>query len=259
MSAQAAAKPGTPSSPDSTIVKSVWDGLNPNLVAVISTVKKEENRWVWAKDAPWLVGLLSEANMEVQLGWRSPFENSNPENMAPTVAAMAKSGALQPLMEQLGVGKYTGQTLGDLEGRTGVTKLNSTQVFDSMVPMKITGTLIFRAWKDAAQEVEAPLAQLMSWALPQKLSSDGLLLGRAVQGAKGELSKTDVLMPSWSPVVVGMRYKGRSMRGLVIESVGIPLDSPIDKKGRFVQLRIPITLCTLSAIDREDWKGYGPL
>jgi hypothetical protein len=33
----------------------------------------------------------------------------------------------------------------------------------------------------------------------------------------------------------------------------MPLDSPIDRDGRFVELLVPMTLCTLTALDRQDW------
>ena len=40
---------------------------------------------------------------------------------------------------------------------------------------------------------------------------------------------------------------------LVIESIGQPIDSAIDSDGRYVELLVPMTLCTLTAIDRDDW------
>ena len=47
--------------------------------------------------------------------------------------------------------------LKQFEGRTGITKLNSTQVFTGMPPVKIQVTALLRAWRDSASEVEAPL------------------------------------------------------------------------------------------------------
>lgn len=41
---------------------------------------------------------------------------------------------------------------------------------------------------------------------------------------------------------------------LVIESIGQPISSPVDSSGKYVELLVPMTLCTLTAPDREDWK-----
>ena len=60
-------------------------------------------------------------------------------------------------------------------------------------------------------------------------------------------------MPSKSPTRIAMKYKGRIYSPLVIESIGQPMTSPIDKNGRYVELAIPMTLCTLTALDRNDW------
>ncbi|MGL6349067.1 MAG: hypothetical protein ACRC2U_04290, partial [Aeromonas sp.] len=52
---------------------------------------------------------------------------------------------------------------------------------------------------------------------------------------------------------VALIYKGRRYGPMVIERIGVPLGSPIDKLGRFTQIRLPITLCSLTAQDRNDW------
>lgn len=70
-----------------------------------------------------------------------------------------------------------------LEGRSGMTRLNSTQVFCGMPPIKLQGTALFRAWSDPASEVEAPFNQPMARALPVKLSELGPLLVRAADSA----------------------------------------------------------------------------
>lgn len=64
-------------------------------------------------------------------------------------------------------------------------------------------------------------------------------------------------MPSMSPTSIAMRYKGRVYSPLVIESIGMPLSSPVNSDGDFVQLAVPMTLCTLTAIDRGDWRAIG--
>ena len=220
---------------------------------------------------------LVESNLDVTLNWQSPFEQSGPESSLPTLMAMLQSGTIQPVLESLiSAGGVAAESLGvagagdmgarigrdvansarALEGRTGITRLNSMQVFSGMPPIKITVTALFRAWRNAAGEVEAPFNQLMEWALPQKLSELGPILTRAADyaaGGKG-VSMTDVLAPSMAPVKIAMTYKGKTYAPLVIESIGQPISSPIDSTGRFVELLVPMTLCTLTALDREDWK-----
>jgi len=51
-----------------------------------------------------------------------------------------------------------------------------------------------------------------------------------------------------------MKYKGRTYSPLVIESIGMPMNSPVDSNGRYVEMIVPMTLCTLTAMDRKDWQ-----
>lgn len=54
-----------------------------------------------------------------------------------------------------------------------------------------------------------------------------------------------------------MHYKGLLFSPLVIESIGMPLSSPIavTKSGNagFAELLVPMTLCSLAALHRDDW------
>jgi hypothetical protein len=117
-----------------------------------------------------------------------------------------------------------------------------------MRPIKITATALFRAWEDSNGEVEAPFNKLMEWSLPKSLAKDGSILARAIQAVKGSMEYVDALMPSVVPARIALLYKGRTFSPLVIESIGMPLSSPVDKSGRFVQLAVPLTLCSLTAL-----------
>ncbi|MCM1128954.1 MAG: hypothetical protein NC211_03620 [Alistipes senegalensis] len=246
---------------------SMWDGLSPHLIASFYEVAKTgEDKWGTNDQTDPIVvkAPLTEANMEMVLNWQSPFEQAGPESRAPALMSMLQSGALQPVVDAL-VGKQSDsetmqkvnqkskEFLSQFEGRTGITKLNSTQVFNGMPPVKITVTALFRAWRDSASEVEAPFNKLMEWALPIALSKDGSVLARMSETAKGEMGYVEALMPSKSPTRIAMKYKRMLFCPLVIESIGAPINSPIDSDGRFVQLAVPMTLCSLTAIDRKDW------
>lgn len=213
---------------------------------------------------------LTEASMELTLNWQSAFEHSGPENRAPTLLAMLQSGAFSSLIDAVfgrGEGgdpasiaasaqQQSNQFIKQFEGRTGITKLNSTQVFNGMPPVKFQVTALFRAWRDSYAEVEAPFNKLMEWSLPVELSPDGSILARAAQSANGDKGFIEALVPSIAPVLVAMKYKGRTYSPLVVESISKPLSSPVDANGRYIELAVSMTLATLTAIDRKDWVAY---
>lgn len=236
-----------------------WDGLNEHLVASFFEVEKIEND-VWQRklDSPIVKAPLIDANLEIDLQWQSPFEQAGPETKAPALFALLQSGALQPVIDSVLGGSGTAEQksaefLSRFEGRTGVTKLNSTQTFNGMPPLKITATVLLRAWLDSDTEVEEPFDRLMKWALPVEISKDASIVARAAETTRGDMGYVEALMPSKSPVKVGLTYKGRTFLPLVFESIGMPLNSPINSDGKFVFMQVPVTLCSLTAIDRQDW------
>lgn len=250
---------------DGNNLSSLWDGLSPHLIARFYEVAKiGEDAWGRTEktDPKTVLAPLTEANMEVVLNWQSPFEQAGPESKAPALMAMLQSGALQPVVDALTDRKSKEQGsaqqqadsfLSQFEGRTGITKLNSTQVFNGMPPVRLDVTVLLRAWRDPQQEVEAPFNKLMEWALPIELSKDGSVLARAAQSIRGEMGFVEALMPSRAPTRIAMQYKGRIYAPLVIESIGKPLSAPVDQNGRYVELLVPLRLCTLTALDRKDW------
>jgi len=259
-------------------LSSQWGGLSSSLIASFWEVDRDGKRVQTQSangtmiDGPVVMAPLSEANLDVTLGWQSPFEQMGPETKAPTLFAMLQSGALQPIVDAAnnlintfnpmnllpGQKPSTGQTISpdtfkQFIGRTGITKLNSIQVFSGMPPVKIPVTAIFRAWSDPVTEVENPVDQLMSWALPVNLAANSTPLSNMANLIIGTTDWLNALLPSLSPTLIAMKYKGRTYSPLVIESIGYPISSPIDENGKFVELSVPMTLCSLAAIDRGDW------
>ncbi len=242
---------------------SLWDDLNQHLIAKVYEV---DHTGLPISDVVLHTALADDTQLDVTLNWQSPFEQAGPESKAPTVMAMIQSGAIQPLVE--GVAKTARQFGADgiadkadnmgisvegARGRTGMTKLNSTQVFSGMPPLKIQTTMLLRAWRDPSREVEQPLDQLMQWALPRELAPEGTLLTGALEWLRGEKTFLEAALPSLSPTLIGIKYKGRVYAPMVIENVSVPLHSPIDRHGRFVQLAVGVTLSSLAAWDRKDW------
>jgi hypothetical protein len=237
----------------------LWAGLSPTLIATFA-----ECDHTGAADpdgAAVQCALVDDAQLDITLNWQSPFEGAGPEARAPTMTAMLQSGALQPLAERLGgsIGSAVSGLLETGRGRTGVTKLNSTQVFTGMPPLRIQCTALFRAWSDPAAEVEAPLDRLVTMALPGALAAEGALVNIADTLRSGRYDARSLVaaaMPSQAPSMVALTYKGRTFAPLVIEAIGVPLHSPSDEHGRFVQIQVPLTISTLAAIDGADWMGF---
>lgn len=236
-------------------------GLNRHLLAELYALKRSADGKAWEVDAakPRIVVPVTQASMELALTWQSPFEGAGVESRFPALAQMAQAGMFSPLLQAIGSkleeGSEARKAIDDadkaaqqLVGMTGITKFNSTQVFSGMPPVKVQLSVLFKAFRDPLAEVEAPLRRLQEWALPQELASDGVLSELVKSG--GDVL---TLMPSKVPLCVGLTYKGRQFRPMVIESITDPLDAPIDANGRRVSALVPLTLCSLTALDAKDW------
>jgi hypothetical protein len=247
---------------------SLWDGLSDHLIASFYEVDRHGEKVTDPDGNPINIVVrapLTESSLDVSLNWQSAFESMSPESKAPMLFAMLQSGALQPVIDSLnpqkagvfsdkvsGAQQKSADFLKQFEGRTGMTKLNSTQIFSGMPPIKIQITALFRAWRDPVSEVRDPVDQLMAWAFPEKLADDSLVANFS-KAAQGEMNPIDALLPSKSPKLIAMRYKNRTYKPFVIESITVPLASPVDSSGEFVELLIPMTLCSLTAWDKGDW------
>lgn len=231
-----------------THLQSKWDGLSPHLIATFYPCDRDGYS---ATDGVVVHAPLVDCNLDLSIGWQSPFENVGNSTM-PTLQQLLSSGVASTIAEKVGA-KDTAKLLKDFEGRSSITKLNALQTFSSMPPVKFSATLILRAWSDPVSEVEKILDQLMLWALPVELSTDVSTVVRGLEDVKEGNINVSTVFPSSTPTTIAMTYKGRNYAPLVIESVGVPLSSPVDSNGNFVSLKLPITLCSLSAWDRSDW------
>lgn len=247
-------------------LSSDWTGLNKNLIATFRAVKRDkvgdQVAWVSVPGSPIVQAPITEANIEHTINWQSPFENVGADQRFSSLSALLQTGALAPLgmlwdqfiknipetvLEKYGINRQgAASALKALEGRSSVTKLNSTQVFNGLPPMKISFTAHFRAENNPLEEVEHPLNQLIEWALPKSIVDDGIL----AQAAKGNAQS---LWPSETPTIIGMQYAGRSFQPLVIESAPYPLSAPRDPEGRMLSAQVPIVVASLAAWDARDW------
>ena len=246
-----------------------WGSLSPLLLARVfvcgpsGAADTEEFAGVY--------GAMTEGGVSIQQNWQSPFENTGPETKAPALAGMLQSGSAIPVLNALqAVSPFKDGAVSDalnasadklksvmrsLEGRTGITKLNSRQVFSGMPPVKFTATIRFRAIANAQKEVMAPLARLLEWTFPQMRAADGLL-SEVMQTTKDIDSFIKALFPSKAPKLLGLTYGGSTYSPVVIENVDYPLDSPKDANGNFIDLPVQISFATLTALDRPDIKRW---
>ncbi len=260
-------KPSTSAAdPTGEVFSSDWNGLSEHLLATIYAVDSNGAR---IGDGFTVKCPFTRADMEIAANWQSPFENTGPMSALPTLSGMLQSGAYaEPLAQMVGNGADPNTKFGafriqlaqelreggrQLQGRTGMTKLNSTQVFTGAPPVKIQATAVFKAFADPAVEVHAPIEQLVRWSLPRRLAPAGGLLS-IMQGMEGR-SALDVLFPSEAPAMVALAYGGWNFAPMVIESVSMPLYVPRSKHGEMVEASMDLTFATLTAFDAQDWKN----
>lgn len=253
-------------------LSSDWTGLSDHLLAKIYPV---DHKGVLISNALYEVQApITEGSLEATYNWQSPFEGSGADSKAPTITAMVQSGAIEPILNTLrekvgdvnidskGVDSRTltpdnlalNNQINDFIGKTGMTKLNSTQVFSGMPPVKINMTLLFRAFSNPQVEVMNPITQLFSWSLPQQLAKDGLFKNLLDAVGKNADAYLDALLPSKAPQMVAVTYKGETYSPMVIESLSKDFTAPVDKDGKYTRMSLPITLSTLTALDQNDLK-----
>jgi hypothetical protein len=241
------------------VLSSKWGGLNRALLASIYPVTAQgEDEGGAEVRAP-----VSDGNIELTANWQSPFENTGAESKAPAIAGMLQTGTLQSYAETFfGKGSDDGyrarlaQEITDFsreaQGRSGMTKLNSTQVFTGAGPVKIPLTLHFRAFDDPAREVQAPVDQLARWTLARQLAANGSLV-QAIQNFRQGQGFLKSLLPSQSPQMVAFRFGGYLFAPMVIESMNKPINVPRSAKGESLNVAVQLVLSSLSAMDSQDW------
>lgn len=250
------------------VLSSDWTGLSRHLIASFFPVRRVVEgtavRWEREPDSIEVQAPLTDGQLETTANWTSPFENQTADAKLSSLSSMFQTGGFEAILNSLQ--QYTGKdgflggqidsanaSLKSLEGRSAVTKLNSTQVFSGMPPMKVTVTAHFRALYDAVAEVENPMDQLMAWAVPKKLATQGLVGNALDQSAEGGWR---TVYPSESPQIIGMSYANKLFKPLVFEAMPLQLTGPRNSKGHLISGVMTLSLATLTAIDKDDWAGF---
>ena len=250
------------------VLSSDWTGLSRYLIASFFPVRRVVDgtniRWERVADSAEVQAPLTDGTAEQVQNWHSPFESQSADAKLSSLSSLFQIGGFEAILNAVqrvipraealdGTLSAAQHQLQTLEGRTAVTKLNSTQVYSGSPPLKITITAHFRALTDPLAEVVRPMDQLMAWSLPKKLATQGLV-GNLLDEA-GEAGVRTV-WPSETPQIIGMAYGGMLFKPLVIELMPYQLTTPRDIKGRPISGQLTMTLATLTAIDKDDWADF---
>ena len=246
------------------VLSSEWGGLSEHLLGSFVQVKMlkagDPRSFQVDNTSPIVVAPIIESTLDQSANWISPFENQTPDAGFSTFSHMLQVGGLGPVLNALS--RATGVDISGLRdgvesmiGRTSMTLVNSTQVYNGSPPLGINLTAVFRARRNPVDEVERPVAQLMSWLLPEKLATYSLVTN-AIENF-GSMSGDEILRtvyPSKIPSVVGLVYRGKFYSPMVIEHVSAPMDSPVDSSGKEVFKKVTMKLASLTSIDRDDYR-----
>jgi hypothetical protein len=166
-------------------------------------------------------------------------------------AVSAIAGGLINVTKAAGIGDL-GSALQQLEGKTNLTKVNSTQIFINTKPIDLSITLFFRAWKDAKKEVEEPASWLERWAVPVSLSTTGTAVNVSEKGLLGGL------FPSLVPPYVALQHAKKTFLPFTIRNVSRPFVVERDSNMNALAYVVTAQLSSRTAWDAADIKNlYG--
>ena len=246
------------------VLMSEWGGLSPHLMAVWFPVKMTQDgntRTFQATGDVQVMAPITDTSAEQAQTWTSPFENQTADSGMSTFSAMLQVGGFGAILNALqkhvpnesavdSALSSAQQQLNSLTGATSITKLNSTQVYSGSPPFKITTTAHFRALRDPIKEVKKPVSQLMQWSMAEYLAPDGFLVNFIEYG-----SAVRSVYPSKAPSIIGMIFRKSFFMPMVIEHISEPMTHPITRDGDPIYTSVQMTLASLTALDRTDWKN----
>ncbi|MBU3121339.1 hypothetical protein KPE71_13860 [Acinetobacter soli] len=257
MAYQIPADPVNKSKPKTIYVdKSRLGQLNDHLKVRIRLCDKLGNFIEGSTEQIVCLGIEGEVSIDNQ--YSTPFENSNPEQKLPTLMGQLQSGDWVNTLNSV-IGSLFGtnaalsnvqkEKLNALEGRSNLTKLNSTQIYVSTQSITMPFTLMFEAWADAKIEVEDQLDLLKKWSLPISLSDQSLISSVA------EDPSLTSLFPSEVPPFVSISYGGKRYAPMLIGNFSEPLANPKDKDGNRLLVVAQTSFMSRTAWDKDNISG----
>lgn len=257
-------------------------GLNPNLVAGITACDRHARTIPEANEVQ---VAFTEANLDHSADWGDPWANAGISSYLNNIANAAQSGVLTDVARALGpmrapsfegdglldraaralgianltqnlVDRYNATrdqavaAANNLEGRSGLTKINSTLIFVAAKPVTLNATVLLKAFQNPAVEVEQPLAQLVGWLAPRKLGDGSALVNLLKTG-----SLFDTAFPSLTPTMVSLRFGGIRLAPMVITAISEPLTAPRTASGARAAVVFQMAMQSLAAWDAEDHRN----
>ncbi|OTG87866.1 hypothetical protein [Acinetobacter sp. ANC 3813] len=200
-----------------------------------------------------VVAVASEGEVHLESQYSTPFENSNPEQRLPTLIGMLQSGDWTNTASSVLGGVFGTELSADkqeamniFEGRSNLTKTNSTQIFVSSAPFSMNMTLYFEAWENAKFEVENQIRLLMRWTLPEKLENGSLIASVA------ENKNLQSLFPSIIPPYLALYHGGKKYAPMILNSLSAPIAVPMDSEGNRMALQVQASFLSRTAWDAEN-------
>jgi len=269
--------------PDTNRLSSDWHKLNNALLATLYPVDRLGN---WLQGLSYVVAPATDVELDISSNWHSPFEGAGVESIMPKFSQALQTGIMGQYVDQLTPKPSGGEASGVMgwiadkiginpksalsraaapvrnaisegSGRTGMTKLNSTQVYVGSAPIQISMALHFRAFGNPQAEVRDPIDELAQWTLPQQMATSNILT-RASSAFKARASAVDVLLPSKVPQLVALMFGGYTFSPMVIEGMQRPLSGPRHGgTGEQLHAKVTLRLGTLTSLDKDDWQRAG--
>jgi hypothetical protein len=201
-----------------------------------------------------VVGFLVNGDQSIDSQYSTPFENSNPEHRLPTLLGQLQSGGWVDTANSIasalpfvdGLSAEQKASLSQLEGRSSLTKVNSTQIFVSTQPITLSLTLFFDAWDNPELEVEEMLKRLQQWALPKSLSE-----GSLVNNVFSDGLNLESLFPSEVPPYLCLSFGNKRYAPMLIQSLSMPIGGvPINKNGARMHCQVQANFVSRTAWDQ---------
>ena len=194
-------------------------GISPYLLAWVTQVTDAEK-----KISRCVRGLIGPGtSRSLQANWNSPFEQSN----------------LGGMFEK------TGGVLQATTGRTSITTLSSTQIWEGNRPHTFMLNLIFYALSDAKLEVHDALREL------EMMMGPNIKAGESSAGTMETLANVTPggRIPSSVALNIGRRM---AIPDCVIENMTVPLDKERTKDGYLVRAEVNLSISTKVMLNREN-------
>lgn len=188
---------------------------------------------VWIKQGNvWVVGLIGPGtSRQMQANWNSPFEQSNVGSMFEKTAGLAQV----------------------VTGKTTITTLSSTQVWEGNRPHSFNLVLIFYALRDAWREVMQPLISLEEMMAPEVSAGEQKEIGTTWESVKIATSEllASVKPGGGIPLPVMLNIGRRSIiDNCVIENMQAPLDKERTKEGYLVRAEVTLSIATKTMLNK---------